>query len=188
MPIKYINLAQNGDSEALEKVTEEYKGLVYKAASLFFLKGGDYSDLSQEGFIGLIKAIRTFNENKNTSFSTFANICIRGQIITAIKQSNSNKYKVLNLSNEPEEEIDFKIKNNSDSPENILLGKELAELLKLYLSSHLSLLEKQVFIYLYKEYTYLEIAKILDESPKKIDNTIQRIKKKIKQYIANYNN
>lgn len=78
MPIKYINLAQNGDSEALEKVTEEYKGLVYKATSLFFLKGGDYSDLSQGGFIGLIKVIRIFNENKNTSFSTFANICIRG--------------------------------------------------------------------------------------------------------------
>lgn len=183
---KYINLAQNGDYEALEKVTEDYKGLVYKAAHLFFLKGGDFNDLLQEGFIGLIKAIRTFNENRNASFSTFANICIRGQIITAIKQSNSDKYKILNLNNEPEEEIDFKIKNNLSSPENILLGKELTELLRFYLSNNLSFLEKQVFIYLCKEYTYIEIAKILNESPKKIDNTIQRIKKKIKQYLANY--
>lgn len=186
MPIKYINLAQNGDCEALEKITEDYKGLVYKTAHLFFLKGGDYYDLSQEGFIGLIKAIKTFNENKNTSFSTFANICIRGQIITAIKKSNSDKYKALNLNNESDEEIDLIIKNNYYSPENILLGKELIELLKIYLNNNLSFLERQVFLYLCKEYTYIEIAILLNEPPKKIDNTIQRIKKKIKHYLEKY--
>lgn len=182
----YVYLAQNGDEEALEKIITDYQGLIYKISSSFFLKGGDFNDLSQEGYIGFLKAIRTFKDDKGASFSTFATLCIRRQIITAIKTANSDKYKILNLNNEIEDNTDFKMNSVLKTPEDILLGKELANLLKIYLAENLSLFEKKVFFYLCKQNTYIEIANILDESPKKIDNTIQRIKKKIKQYLELY--
>ncbi|MGL6169251.1 MAG: sigma-70 family RNA polymerase sigma factor, partial [Fusobacteriaceae bacterium] len=72
------------------------------------------------------------------------------------------------------------------SPEDIFLGKELIKLLTVFLDENLSNLEKKVFTFLCKEYSYVEIASFLDESPKKIDNTIQRVKKKILSYLSSY--
>ena len=183
---RIIKLAKNGDSAALEKITMDYKGLVYKTIPFFFLKGGDQNDLAQEGFIGLIKAIRTFDENRGAQFSTFATLCIRRHIITEVLKSNLDKHKILNLINETEDKIDLEKQNSSYCPENILLEKELHELLINYLNKNLSMFEKKVFIYFTKEYSYIEIANILNESPKKIDNAIQRIKKKIKLYVSMY--
>lgn len=71
-----IILAQNGDEESIEKIIREYQGAIYKNNLSFFLKGGDSDDLMQEGFIGLIKAIKSYDENRNACFSTFANLCI----------------------------------------------------------------------------------------------------------------
>ncbi|MGL4896836.1 MAG: sigma-70 family RNA polymerase sigma factor, partial [Cetobacterium sp.] len=178
-----IILAQNGDEESIEKIIKEYQGAIYKNNRSFFLKGGDSDDLMQEGFIGLIKAIKSYDENRNACFSTFANLCIRRQMITAVKNHNSDKYKNLNLAMQgegystQEESIHYSRPSlGFYSPEDIFLGKELVYLLTSFLEENLSTLEKNVFAYLCKEYTYVEIAGFLNEPPKKIDNTIQRIK------------
>ncbi|MGL5544448.1 MAG: sigma-70 family RNA polymerase sigma factor [Cetobacterium sp.] len=190
---KDIILAQNGDQDSIEKILKEYHGTIYKNNLSFFLKGGDSDDLMQEGFIGLIKAIKSFDENRNACFSTFANLCIRRQMITAVKNHNSDKYKNLNQAMQGEgystheENVHYTSPSlGFYSPEDIFLGKELVHLLTSFLDDNLSFLEKKVFRYLCKEYTYIEIANFLDESPKKIDNTIQRIKKKIISYLQNY--
>lgn len=114
-------------------------------------------------------------------------------MITAVKNHNSDKYKNLNLAMQGdgyanhEESIHYRRPSfGFYSPEDIFLGKELVGLLTDFLNENLSGLEKKVFVYLCKEYTYVEIADFLSEPPKKIDNTIQRIKKKILTYLGSY--
>ncbi|MGL4905005.1 MAG: sigma-70 family RNA polymerase sigma factor [Cetobacterium sp.] len=190
---KDIFLAQSGDEESIEKIIKEYQGAIYKNNRSFFLKGGDSDDLMQEGFIGLIKAIKSYDDNRNACFSTFANLCIRRQMITAVKNHNSDKYKNLNQAMQGEgystheESVHYSFPSlGFYSPEDIFLGKELVNLLTSFLEENLSSLERKVFSYLCKEYSYIEIATFLDESPKKIDNTIQRVKKKILGYLNTY--
>lgn len=188
-----ITSAQKGDTESIEKIIKAYQGAVYKNVRSFFLKGGDSDDLMQEGFIGLLKAIKSYDESRNACFSTFANLCIRRQMITAVKNHNSDKYKNLNLAMQgtgystQEESIHYSSPSfGFYSPEDIFLGKELVNHLTGFLEENLSVLEKKVFSYLCKEYTYIEIADFLNEPSKKIDNTIQRIKKKILLYLGSY--
>ena len=185
--------AQNGDEEAIEEIIKQHEKIIYINSKTFFLKDGEFSDLLQEGYIGLIKAIKGYDESKESSFSTFANLCIRRQMITAIKKSNTEKYRNLNEAVydgsycEKEEKIHYKRPSLMfHTPEEILLSKELIELLEKYLEENLTNLEKSVFYYLIKQQTYVEIANILNETPKKIDNTIQRIKKKIREYLEIY--
>lgn len=185
--------AQSGNEEAIEEIIKQHEKIIYVNGKTFFLKDGEFSDLLQEGYIGLIKAIQRYDESKESSFSTFANICIRRQMITAIKKSNTEKYRNLNEAIydgnycEKEEKINYKCASLMfNTPEEILLSKELIELLEKYLEENLTNLEKSVFYYLIKQQTYIEIANILNETPKKIDNTIQRIKKKIREYLEKY--
>lgn len=185
--------AQNGDEEALEYIIKKYQNVVYQNMKYFFLKDGDVNDLMQEGYIGLISAINNYDEKKDVYFYTFANVCIKRQMIIAIKKSNTEKYRNLNEAMQgesyykKEENINYKKPSLSFyNPEEILLSKELVELLKEYLNNNLSKLEKSVFYYLLKQRTYIEIAELLNETPKRIDNTIQRIKKKVYEYLKRY--
>nr|WP_307776204.1 sigma-70 family RNA polymerase sigma factor [uncultured Cetobacterium sp.] len=188
-----IVLAQNGHEESIEKILKEYQSTIFRNNRSFFLKGGDNDDLMQEGFIGLIKAIKSYDDSRNACFSTFANLCIRRQMITAVKNYNSDKYKNLNLAMQGDSSLTLEesVRYSSPSlkfysPEEIYLGKELLNSLRNFLEKNLSALEKEVFSYLCKEYSYIEIATFMKESPKKIDNTIQRVKKKIHQYLDGY--
>lgn len=188
-----LKFAREGDEEAIEKIIKQYNALVCKTSRNFFIKGGDSNDLIQEGFIGLFNAIKNYDESKNACFATFAHICIKRQIITAIKNSNADKFKVLNEASsqknysEHQEKIFYSKPSLSlQSPEDILLGKELVKLLQEYLNNNLSDFEKRVLYYLVKQQTYIEIAQMLNDTPKRIDNTIQRIKKKIKIYLNTY--
>ena len=187
-----LNLAKNGNEEAMEQILIKHKGIIYKNIHLLFLKGADFEDLIQEGFIGLLKAIKYYDSNKDASFTTFANLCIKRHMISIARNANIKKYKILNdaISEEyycnQEEKITYKSSLFFSSPEEIFLGKELSILLINHLNITLSYLEKQVFYYFIRQYSYTEIATLLNKSPKHIDNTIQRIKKKIRSYLENY--
>lgn len=193
MEKKYVLLAKSGDNEALEKLFAKYKNDILRNGKNLFIKGGDIDDLLQEGYIGLIKAIKSYDETREVSFSTFANLCIKRQIITAIKSSTSNKNQKLNASIIGDKEVNLEdlaqyVKPSTKffSPEDILLGKELIELLNNHLSENLTKLETKVFFYICKQYKYNEIAKIMNEPSKKIDNAIQRIRKKVLVYLEQY--
>lgn len=188
-----VILAKNGDEEAMEKVFLKYRGYILKNSKTFFIKGGDIDDLLQEGYIGLMKAVKSFDETREVCFSTFANLCIKRQIITAVKSSNSNRNQKLNSSIIGDKDINLedmtqysKPSVNFYSPEDILLGKELVELLGEFLNNNLTLLEKKVFFYTCKQYKYNEIAELMGERSKKIDNAIQRVRKKIIAYLSEY--
>ncbi|MGL5000607.1 MAG: sigma-70 family RNA polymerase sigma factor [Cetobacterium sp.] len=189
-----ILLAKKGDLESIEKIVTEYKNIIYMRNKTLFLKGADREDLLQEGMIGLMKAIKSFDEDRNTTFNTFASLCIKRQIITAVKNYNSERNKNLNsaMQGEGYSEIEEIVRYNNPSlkyytPEQIVIGKELVRFMKKFLKDNLSGLEKEVFSYMVKGYGYLEIAKKLDKDSKAIDNSIQRIKKKVEIFLKKYN-
>lgn len=190
--INLIKKAQDGDQDAVSEIFQKYKGFVIMKSRNYFLNGADKEDLLQEGMIGLLKAIRAYDDGKNASFNTFASLCIKRQIITAIKNSNSGKNRMLNLATsgfyEGEEyNVSYEKKSfNFYNPEEIFLGKEKIEGLKEYLSNNLSKMENEVFNFMLLGNSYIEIAEKTGRSIKSVDNAIQRIKKKVKGYLEDY--
>ena len=73
-------LARDGDREAEELLVARYHRLVRTCARPYFLAGGDSEDLTQEGMFGLLKAVREYHAEKEASFRTFAEICIRSRL------------------------------------------------------------------------------------------------------------
>ena len=90
--LQLVMRARNGDSTALDGLIRRYSGFVRLKASSYFLAGGDSEDLIQEGLIGLYKAVRDFRADKETSFRSFAELCVTRQIITAIKTATRFKH------------------------------------------------------------------------------------------------
>src|SRR5213594_5030693 len=94
--LQLVLKARNGDGSALDLLIRRYTGFVRLKASSYFLAGGDSEDLIQEGLIGLYKAVRDFRSDKETSFRSFAELCVTRQIITAIKTATRFKHAPLN--------------------------------------------------------------------------------------------
>lgn len=191
-----IRKAQEGDQDAINQILKNYENFIFLKSRDYFLLGADKEDILQEGMIGLIKAIKAYKEDKDTSFNTFAILCIKRQIITAIKASNAQKNMVLNaaISNSLETE-DGKEVNYSKglstgityNPEELYIGKEQVTEFKSYLEKSFSQIEKEVFFYMVNGYNYREIADRLGKSLKTIDNAMQRIKRKSEEWITRNN-
>ena len=189
-----VKMAQEGSVTAEEYLIKKYKDLVKKKSSTYFIMGGDKEDVIQEGMIGIFKAIRGFDEEKEASFKTFAEICINRQIISAIRNSNLQKHQILNESislssdNDPEGEqktLEERLPSNkSDDPETLMLMKEIGQYLKEESHEIFSTLEQKVWDRMLQGKTYQEIAVELEKTPKAIDNAMQRIKKKIYVYLG----
>src|SRR5438046_10501475 len=94
--LQLVLRARNGDGGALDVLIRRYTGFVRLKASSYFLAGGDSDDLVQEGLIGLYKAVRDFRADKETSFRSFAELCVTRQIISAIKTATRCKPAPLN--------------------------------------------------------------------------------------------
>lgn len=89
-----VKLSHDGDELALEYLIERYKYFVRSKARSYFLVGADHEDIIQEGMIGLYKAARDYKEE--SSFRSFAELCITRQMITAIKTATRQKHIPLN--------------------------------------------------------------------------------------------
>lgn len=192
---KIIHEAQHGNSEAITQIFEEYENFVFLKAKNYFLMGADKEDLIQEGMIGLLKAIRGYDKEKLASFKTFASICIKRQLITAIKSANSQKNMALNtavgITSESDDSKELVYTKGlesyvSYSPEELYLTKEQLSGLKDYLESNLSSFETIVFNMMVNGDTYKDIAVKLDKKVKSVDNAIQRIKRKSEMWISDY--
>ena len=188
-----INLIHYGNEEALNFLIKKYRGNIQAKASTYFLRGADKEDLVQEGMIGLYKAIRNFKGNKMSSFKTFAELCIKRQIFTAVKAATRQKHEPLNayvslykpLSNQESAYmlLDMIAEKNITNPELLLINQEEFEEKKQKIAELLSKLEQRVWALFINEYSYIEISKVLSMSEKSIDNTIQRIKRKAGRYL-----
>lgn len=177
-----------GEADVMDYLMEKYKNLVRMKANTMFLLGGDTDDLIQEGMIGLFKAIRDFKPDKDSSFSTFASICITRQIYKAVEAASRKKHGPLNtyvsLSVEDDTEgngqIHYQLKASSlSNPENMLINQEEMEQFLENLHRVLSPMERQVLNLHLAGNNYHQIAEILGKSEKSIDNALQRMKQKI---------
>lgn len=174
-----VKMAKEGSVTAEEILIEKYKGLVRVKAKAYFIVGQDEEDVIQEGMIGLFKSIRGFDENRDTSFKTFASACINNQIFSAMKKAEQVKNQPLNNSVPMDEELEETLAASRDSePENMILQREIYESLK-NSENLFSDLELRVLSEKMRGLSYIEIANLLDKTPKSVDNTLQRIRKKI---------
>ena len=194
---KLIQKIKNGDKKALNYLLEKYTEVVSMKAGKYFIVGAEKEDIIQEGLIGLFKAIKSFDPEKQSSFKTFANLCVERQLQTAIKSSMRqkhmplNSYLSLNISAYDENEDTsllevFETENAAEDPLDIVTKKEYYTFVEDRIDETLSDFEKQVLHrYTYGE-SYTEIAEKLDAPVKSVDNAIQRIRKKTIKNILNY--
>ena len=182
-----LKKAQTGDSEAIDWILKEYSKILSFNAQKYYLIGAEQEDLLQEGILGLLKAIKFYDETKS-SFSSFAFLCIRREMISAIRKANTQKNSILNEALttssmiEDGSDVDNYISSENNPEEAYLLKEEIKEF-KNFSDKNFSKLEKEVLKYLIRGYSYREIAKILSKNLKSIDNTIQRIRKKSEDWI-----
>lgn len=185
-----LSYIKEGNEDANNIILKKYSPLINKIAGemIYFCKnnGLDKNDLFQEGLIGLDHAIDKYQEQENILFYTYAKTCIKRKIISVIIAANRNKNKLLNesISYDDEENLLMKmIKDSNPNPEEIVIDNEKEEQLIKKIKNNLTDLEDQVFELMISGFNYREIARILDKDQKSIDNTIQRLKSKIKKLI-----
>lgn len=177
-----------GNNEALEKLINKYKELVNMKVGKYFIVGAEKEDIYQEGMIGLYKAIKSFDSEKQNSFKTFANLCIERQLITAIKTSNRqkhmplNSYLSLNATAYDDDNdtalIEILGSKTVEDPLDTITKKEYYKAVEDKIEENLSDFEKQVLHRYARGESYVTIAEKLDSPVKSIDNAIQRIRKK----------
>ncbi len=184
--LELINKEKNND--AMETLIKRFGPLVTRQSRSLYIIGADEEDLIQEGMIGLIKAVNDYKADKGASFKTFAFMCVRRQMLTAINNSNNRKNIPLNhyisiygdgngeyVS--PLDEMDSPVITN---PEDIMLAKlQESDLIKV-IDSKLSKFERQVLDEYLTGASYEEIGERLGKSAKSIDNAVQRIRAKLR--------
>jgi RNA polymerase sporulation-specific sigma factor len=194
--LQLVIRARNGDLRAMDTLIRRYTGFVRLKASSYFLAGGDSEDLIQEGLIGLYKAVRDFRSDKETSFRSFAELCITRQIITAIKTATRFKHAPLNtyvsFSQTPagqDSEGDCTLGDalpgpSVDEPSICVISTEELQSLVFCLGTGLSPLESDALRLYLEGSSYEEMAGELGVDTKTIDNALQRVKRKILQHQA----
>lgn len=187
-------LAQAGDREAEDILIRRYVEMIRGKAHLYFIVGADSEDVIQEGMIGLFKAIHDYSGNREATFKTFAELCINRQILTAVKTASRRKHQPLNdsvsLSTPVDETGGGTLEESlggdmASNPEAVFMENTLSSLLTDENSTLFSSMERRVL----KEYLagkkYPEIAQSLGKSYKAVDNAMQRIRRKISEYMNN---
>ena len=189
-----IEKLHSGDRDVTDYLMEKYKMMVRKKARAMYLIGGETEDLIQEGMIGLYKAIRDFRADKQASFRAFAELCVTRQIITAIKTATRQKHIPLNSYvslNKPiyEEDSDRTLLDvisgvKVANPEDMIISREEFSDIESKMNDILSDLEWKVLMSYLDGKSYQEIAAELGRHIKSIDNALQRIRGKIRNFCA----
>ncbi len=183
-----IALIAAGDNDAMEYMMKKYGGIVKKEIRTVYIIGAETEDLTQEGMIGLFKAIRDYEPDKGATFSTFATLCIKRQIKTAISTSNRKKHIPLNsyisIYAETDEfgsklAEDLEDETRGSNPEAVILAREQHSVIEAKIKSDLSALEQKVLELFLEGLSYTDIATRLGKNEKSIDNALQRIRSKL---------
>lgn len=182
-----LNLSDNKNN-----LYEEYKYIVDILLKKYYIIASnlniDMKELEGEAYYAFSDALNSYQSDKNAKLSTFISLCIDRRIKKIIKKYSSDKAKVLNHTysldyDYNEEGITLKdmiSDENQFDPLYNLTNKEHYEELISKIKSSLSDSEYEVFVYLMNGFDYLTIAELLNKNPKQIDNTIQRLKHKIR--------
>lgn len=191
--IHVVNLAKNQDPEAQEYLIRKYMPYVHQKATRYFLIGGSKEDIIQEGLIGILKAINSYDYDKNDHFAPFVELCVRRQILTAINRATRKKHGPLNSYisfHKPlydkefsRELIDTIIEKKSFDPEELIIIKENIGFIKEKMKAHLSFFELDVLLKHLQGNSYNEIGRKVNKNEKSVDNALQRVKQKLKKHL-----
>ena len=192
-------LAKEGDDEALLRIYAESREMLRSMANIYFMVGADRDDVIQEGMIGLLGAIRTFDPSAGASFKTFSELCVKRHIINAVKMAGRKKHMLLNeyIS------IDAEVGQQNDSegapsleealrapqtmdPEQIVILADLLAYVESNSKELFSGMERTVWRAYSQGAGAAQIAEQLGKSPKSVGNTLTRIKGKIERLISLY--
>ena len=190
--LSLLSRAASGDAVAEEMLISEYSRLVRVCARPYFLAGGDSEDLIQEGMLGLLSAVRSFDPAKNVQFTTYAEFCIRRRLYSAIRSASSFKHTPLN--NYVSLESPLLDESNTQSvyflrdPEDFVIASERVNEVKDWLYGALSRFESAVLELYLEGVSYDEMAARLNKSNKSVDNAVQRIRKKLAQVLKKGDN
>lgn len=184
-------LSKSGSRAAEEQLALRYTRLVKICSRPFFLVGGDSEDLNQEGMLGLLSAIREYDFSMNTSFKTYAEVCVKRRIYSAIKSASRKKHGPLNKMISLDEVLSDESVSSPQTdafrriPEEQVLAQESAdEIINTY-SRHLSKFETKILQMYLNGLSYSEIAEICLKPEKSVDNAVQRIRRKFAQTALN---
>lgn len=186
-------LSKAEDKEATAELLRLYKGLVRSVARPFFLQGGEKDDLLQEGMIGLLQAIQQYDPDQSTKFRTFARLVIQRSMLDAVRSASRKRHEPLNRSISLETEITHgesnsqfvladTLEDDAPAPDQEVISMEQLEAFLAFMQDNLSELELDVVAGLRLGLTYQEIARNLGRSTKSVDNAIQRLRAKLKDY------
>ena len=183
-------LARDGDREAEELLVARYHRLVRTCARPYFLAGGDSEDLTQEGMFGLLKAVREYHAEKEASFRTFAEICIRSRLYSVLRDMARDKHKPLNQSvslDTPDFDSNSYTSGTSNlaqrNPEDHMIDRERTAALLSGVRKQLSEFEAKILGYYLDGLSCREIAEAVGKPPKSVDNAVQRIRRKVAQQL-----
>ena len=183
-------MAREGDRQAEEALVSRYTRLVRTCARPYFLAGGDSEDLTQEGMVGLIKAVREYDADKEASFRTFAELCIRTRLYSALRMAGRDKHKALNQSvslDTPDFDSNSYTSGTNNlaqrNPEDFIIDREHTAALLSGVRKQLSEFEAKILGYYLDGLSCREIAETVSRSPKSVDNAVQRIRRKVAQQL-----
>ena len=183
-------LAAAGDRGAEEALVARYHRLVRTCARPFFLAGGDSEDLTQEGMVGLLKAVREYDGAKEASFRTFAEVCIRNRLYSVLRSAARDKHKVLNQSvslDTPDFDSNSYTSGSSNlaqrNPEDYMIDREHTAALLSGVRKQLSEFEAKILGYYLDGLSCREIAELVGKAPKSVDNAVQRIRRKVARHL-----
>lgn len=183
-------LAASGSREAEEVLVTRYNRMVRTCARPFFLIGGDSEDLTQEGMVGLIKAVREYDPTKDASFRTFAEICIRNRLYSVLRAAARDKHLPLNQSVPLDtpflDSTPYTTGSNplaQCNPEEFLIDREHTANILSGVRKQLSDFEAKILGYYLDGLSCREIAETVGKPPKSVDNAVQRIRRKVARQL-----
>lgn len=167
-----------------EEMMTAYKPLVCKIARRYYLEGGELDDLIQEGMIGLYKAIKNFDSGKDASFKTFATLCIKRQIQTAVRSANSQKNSAFLQALDDNDKMLGDIPSNRENPEQKIIAEQSYIQTQQSIQTALSKKEYTILNVFLQGYSYEQIAGFLNISKKSVDNALVRIRAKLSHLLS----
>ena len=175
--------AASGNREAEEVLVMRYMRLARACARPYFLAGGDSEDVLQEAMFGLLKAIREYDRSRDACFRTFAEVCMKNRIRSAVAAASRDKHAPLNQSVPMDEQPLLKTVHYAGPEELFISREEEAERLD-SLNQKLSALEQRILSLYLHGFSYREIGEQVGKSDKSVDNAVQRIRRKVAEHLG----
>lgn len=184
--VSLLHMYKAGNQQACAALISRYAALINHYVGVRTIDSEEHDDIRQEAYMGLLNAIRTYDEKREASFSTYAAVCVKRRILNVLQKSNTQKSKIYKMSVSVDNNEGFELSDDgTHSPENIFIqGEDYANLIEL-IEKNLSFFEKDVLFLYLSGCDYKTVAQRLNSSQKSVDNALQRARKKLKSVLNN---